>query len=84
MSRKLSIESVSDPTGDDLLYALIHQAFRTPTVWGSVLNTAFALVIFVIGALCWAQSLVFCGSVLFAVSIAAIGLRRRCLRRQPT
>jgi hypothetical protein len=84
VSRKLSIESVSDPAGDDLFFALAHQAFCTPTVWGCLLNTAFALVAFAAGVLCWAGSLEYCGAALFAASILAIGLRQYFLRHQPT
>ncbi len=84
MSRKLSIESVSDAAGDDLLLALVHQTFCMPTAWGRLTNTAFALVIFGAGVLCWAESLVYFGAALFAASFFAIGARWYFLRHRCT
>lgn len=75
MSRKLSVDSVSDSSDDDLLVALLFQAFRSPSLSGWLLNTAFAVIPASIAVLCWLDGYVLYTFLSVAVAFATIMLR---------
>ena len=82
MSRKVSVDSVSDASADDLLRYLYDLTFRQPSSWGWVVAGAFAAIPAWLAIVCMVEGNVV-GSIAFLAMTSTVpGLRYYLLRRK--
>ena len=81
MSRKVSVDSVSDTSADDLLRHLYDLTFRRPSSWGWVVAICFAAFPAWLAIVCAVEGNVI-GAVVFLLMTALVPLLRYFLLRR--
>lgn len=81
MTRKVSVDSVSDASADDLLRFLYDLTFRQTSVWGWVLVAAFSAMPVWLAIVCLLENNITGGVVLIVLAGVIPGLRSYLLYR---
>lgn len=83
MTRKVSVDSVSDGSADDLLKSLYELTFRQPSSWGWVVAGLFAIVPAWLAIVCISEGN-YVGGIAFSAMAAFVpGLRYLLVHRVP-